>query len=121
MLKLGTETGSLINYVMSSEVSPEVNVGDPATLLCWTDREPMTVVEVFNHGMYKYFVTQRDDWEIVDGKYKFSRDPNGAKHIWRITKDQGYRQVRKNERGRFVLMGGGVVVGRREKYYDPHF
>jgi len=45
MLKLGTETGSLINHVMSRMTAgPDPVAGDPATVLHWSDRDPATVV-----------------------------------------------------------------------------
>jgi hypothetical protein len=67
-MKLGSETGSLVNHLMSSRSNTEPNIGTPATLLSWTDRSAATVTKVFE----------------------------------------------KNGRG-------GILLGRRETYFDPSF
>jgi len=48
-MKLGSETGSFFNHLMSNNNSiPEVGKG--ATILYWTDREAYEVIEVSNDG-----------------------------------------------------------------------
>lgn len=37
-MKLGSETGSLVNHLMSTSSNDEPNIGTPATLLSWSDR-----------------------------------------------------------------------------------
>ena len=47
MLKLGTETGSLINHLYSrSAQTGEIAVGVGATILSWSDRKACTIIEV---------------------------------------------------------------------------
>jgi len=63
-MKLGTETGSLFNHLMSNNESKPV-VGQGATILHWTDRSAYEVIEVSNGG--KECKIQRYDPERVDG------------------------------------------------------
>ncbi|MFW6311272.1 MAG: hypothetical protein ACOC1K_03450 [Nanoarchaeota archaeon] len=65
-MKLGTQTGSMINHLMSNnDTKPEVGKG--CTLLHWTDREAWEVIEV-----------RKNDKEVVIQKYNPKRiDNNG--------------------------------------------
>ena len=47
MLKLGTETGSLINHLYSRSAQiDEIAVGVGATIISWSDRRAGTIIEV---------------------------------------------------------------------------
>ena len=47
MIKLGKDTGSLVNYMQANYGSKKVPaVGDGATILGWYDRYPATVIDV---------------------------------------------------------------------------
>ena len=126
-MKLGTETASLINHIMANGSTKTVAIGDPATLLSWTDRRPATVVDQFKKGKYFYIVVQEDKAEHIGEKcmsdqqeYEYSRNPEGSKTTWRI--DSGFKRVIKSESGRYKLANvGGLMVGRREKYHDHSF
>lgn len=48
-LKLGIETASLVNHLMSG-AKGEPKVGEGATILQWTDREAYEVLEVSDNG-----------------------------------------------------------------------
>jgi hypothetical protein len=127
MLNLGTQTGSLINHIQSRYAQTLPQVGDAATILSWTDRDPATVVEVFKHGKFDYIVVQMDDYERVDSNgysedqtYMYMRNPNGPRYTYRL-KNESWESVRLNENGRYVKSYGGLIVGHREKYWDPSF
>lgn len=130
-MKLGTQTGSLFNHLMSNTSVKEIIPGETgATLLSWTDRRAATVVEVFKKGVYDYIVVQRDIATRVDKNgmsdaqsYEYSRDPNGFKETFRIGKKGTFEKVYVNaETGRFVKAGvGGLSVGTRNEYYDFSF
>ncbi len=45
-MKLGTQTGSMTNHLMSNVKSMEPMVGMGATVLMWTDRHACTIIEV---------------------------------------------------------------------------
>lgn len=62
-MKLGKDTGSLMNHVMStSDQKPEVGKG--ATILHWTDREAWEVIKVSKSG--KEVTIQKYDAERID-------------------------------------------------------
>lgn len=127
-MRLGTQTGSFVNYMYANTVSDEIKEGTPATLLFWTDRKPGTVTKVFEKGAYTYLHVRRDvveyhqdrsgNYDIVDG------DDNNYE-IFRFKTDgsSGFQRASFNERtGRYVKeSGGGLTVGVREYYLDPHF
>ena len=127
-MKLGTQTGSLINHIYSLEQAPEPYVGMPATLLSWTDRYPATVVEV--NMTKRYIVVQEDDYERIDGngmsesqEYRYTQNDQNHKRIFRKNKKGEWVQhVRNPETGRLVQSkSGGLALGRREKYHDFSF
>lgn len=110
-MKLGTETGSLINHLMAGQ--KEAKVGDPATILFWSDRKPGTVIKVTKAQIH----VQRDNYKrvgtFVPGgpqEYTYERDPNGIISVFRKTK-----------RGWKDSSGCGLCIGHREAYYDMTF
>lgn len=65
-LKLGIETASLVNHLMSG-CSKTPKVGEGATILRWTDREAFEVIEV-----------SKDEKRVVIQRYRPKRiDKNG--------------------------------------------
>ncbi|MBF84524.1 MAG: hypothetical protein CL489_08625 [Acidobacteria bacterium] len=127
-MKLGTETGSLVNHLYSriEKIKPEIGMG--ATILGWTDRSPATVIETFTKGKYDYIVVQEDSAKRVDNngmsenqEYEYTRNPEGCTYTFRVIKD-GFQEVYKAESGRYnKLDGKGLLLGTREKYYDFSF
>lgn len=118
-MKLGTETGSLINHIMSrtGNITPEVGMG--CTILGWTDRHPGTIVEVSKNG--KRIGVQGDIAVRTDNNgmsenqtYEFQRNPDAGVH---------YYSLRKS--GKWVKVGtsgtSDLVIGKRDKYYDYTF
>lgn len=132
-MKLGTQTGSLINHFISNTSVEEIIPGETgATILGWTDRHPATVMDVFEAGKFTYLHVVRDDFEVVNGsihdgsaEYKYTPRPDDAGDHYRFKTDgsSGFEKVFWNkETNRWnVISKGGLSVGRREKYYDPHF
>jgi hypothetical protein len=127
-MKLGTQTGSLVNHLMSNTVTSEIKVGTHATFLSWTDRHPGTIVNVFKKGAYTYLDVRRDEvkyhedrsgnFDIVDGTSEYF-------DTFRFKTDgsSGFQKVFVNpDTGRWIkISDGGLSVGTREYYYDPHF
>lgn len=114
-MKLGTQTGSLINHIMAGETSPAPKVGDGATELCWTDRHPYTIVAISASG--KTVTVRRDVAKRIDSngmsesqEYEYSRDPNGSLVKLRQGKDGAWKH-----KGRYFRLG------EREEYYDHSF
>lgn len=114
-------TNSLINGIMGEAKQPEPEVGMGATRLLWTDRVPCTVVEVLKGG--KLVVVQEDHAERTDSRglsesqeYRYSPNPAGRLHRYSKRKNGAY--VREGD----TLKGGErILLGVREKYYDPSF
>lgn len=111
-MKLGTETASVHNWMMSgvSPIKPEVGMG--ATILMWTDRHAGTIIKVTPTQIH----VQEDEFIRVDGNgmsedqtYQYTANPQGAIHIFRKTK-RGYRSG-----------SIGLLIGHREHYHDYSF
>lgn len=118
-MKLGTETGSLINHVMSRSGDARPKVGMGCTILGWTDRHPGTIVEVSKSG--KRIGVRGDLARRTDNNgpsenqtYEFSPNPAASTR---------YYSLRKT--GRWVLVGQTsgpqLAIGYRDKYYDYSF
>lgn len=120
-MRLGTETGSVINHVMArgSEVQPVVGMG--ATVLGWTDRHAGTIVEVSAKG----FTVQRDHARRTDRngmseaqEYAYSPNPRGSLYVFkRVTSGRAKGQWREGGKS----SGSGVVLDHRESYHDFSF
>ena len=131
MLKLGTETGSLTNHLMSRMTigAPEPVVGMGATLLSWTDRNAATVVEVWKQGASEFIALTDDDATLVGGScmsesqtYEYTPRPEGYRTTFRRRPGGTWEAVRKSDSGRWVKAEGpGLLLGRRETYRDPSF
>ena len=124
MLKLGTETGSLINHVLSSSKGLDPIVGEAATVLHWSDRSPATVVE---YDAKKQIVALRGDKAIcIDFEqqtYTYESNETGPTYHFQRQKNGSWTQVFLNRTtGRWIKSkGAGLIIGRREKYRDPSF
>lgn len=135
MMKLGTETGSLVNHLMSGDGNPKPVVGMGVTLLSWTDRRPGTVRKVVEIASkrwdYEIEVTE-DDAKRIDNngmsesqEYEYSLREDGYRQLFRRERATGAwceGRISKNS-GRFGRIGGRncIVIGRREKYHDFSF
>lgn len=121
--------GSYINRMLEDALCPEPEVGMGATELGWTDRHAGTITEVVratkgpNAGRVVRVSVQRDHAERTDDRgpsdgqsYAYARDPEG-----RVTDFS----LRRN--GRWIVVGGsmaegvGLVIGRRDEYFDYSF
>jgi hypothetical protein len=111
MMKAGTETGSLMNHVMSrGETKPEVGMG--ATILMWTDRKAGTIIKVTPTQVHVQVdkATRTDTNGMSESQeYAYERDTNGAVYVFRMTK-RGYR-----------CNGNGLGIGYRRAYHDYSF
>lgn len=131
MLKLGSQTGSLINHLHSRAVigQPEPKPGMGVTYLSWTDRYPGTIFRVFKVGKTTYIETRADSYKRVDKNgmsedqdYEFKTEVNGARYFFRIGRKGTWEQARQNEAGRWVKSGGyGLRIGDRGAYHDFSF
>lgn len=113
MLKAGTETGSLVNHIMSRASSPAPVVGMGCTILCWTDRRAATIVNVTPKQIH----VKRDIATRADGNgmsesqtYTYAPNPEALPEVFRLTK-KGWRNS----------SGNGLLIGERREYYDFSF
>ena len=128
-MKLGSETGSLVNHLESRMVigAPEPEVGMGATMLGWTDRYPGTVIAWDG----KVLTVQGDTATRTDSngmsesqEYDYTPDPSGSLTRFKRDRQGMWREVHTSEKGRLVFCeggGNGLILGRREKYYDFSF
>ena len=110
-MKLGTETGSLTNWMMAGGVQPKVGMG--ATVLCWTDRHAGTIVKITPTQIHiQEDTVKRTDRNGVSEcqTYEYSSNPQGKIHVFRKTKT-GYRNN----------AGNALCIGERDSYYDYSF
>ncbi len=130
-MRLGSETGSLINHVMAAGPKvPEVGMG--ATLLHWTDRDAGTVVAVERVKGGTVVTVQEDTAKRSDDggyftesqAYAYEPNPDGAKHHFRLMDEApGWVSVEQGPTGRWRKggRGSGVSFGARRSYRDPSF
>ena len=127
-MKLGTQTGSVTNHILSRAVrgQPEPCYGMGCTILAWSDRNPATIINVKGN----IIVVQEDRAYRTDSngmsecqEYEFERDVYGGLYNFRQAKNGQWEEVRLNEdTGRFKKTNGaGLRIGEREKYHDFSF
>lgn len=129
-MKLGTETGSLVNHLMTHNIFSVPSVGDGATICGWSDRFPATVVEVIEKGKSVVVKVQSDNYTRVDNNgisesqtYEYSRNVEGAIYYYKLkTSGEWYEVYKNKETGRWIRSGGAnIYFGHRERYYDFTF
>jgi hypothetical protein len=142
MLKLGAQTGSMTNHLMSRAVKSEPIVGMGATILSWSDRYAATVQEVttLKNGKILVKVTS-DKAKLISGstmtedqEYEYTPNPEGKVYYFMKNRDEWYQVYHKcvgyNEElnapilsNRFSKVSGGlgILFGHRESYRDPCF
>ena len=117
MLKLGTQTGSFVNWMMSQGQTPPV-VGKGATVLLWTDRHAYFVDYVSKDG--KEVVIERANCRRADNlgmsdqqAYEYLR----AENPYSITLRFKYGKWRDKKTGQVY----NIRFGFMEEYYDFSF
>lgn len=125
-MKLGTQTGSLVNHIYSRTANPTPAVGMGATTCMWSDRHAVTIVEVTK----KYIVTQADNSKRIDSNgmsesqdYEYTPNPDAYKQYWKLDKNGSFRMAHHNENGRLVFSGSSthLAIGYRDEFYDFSF
>jgi hypothetical protein len=118
-LKAGTQTGSLINHIVSGcrMAAPEVGMG--ATILGWTDRRACTITEVSKSGkrvgIVEDIATRIDKNGMSDSQeYTFERG-TGSPSFFTLRKNGAW--VRQGE----SIRGQRLAIGKRNHYYDYSF
>jgi hypothetical protein len=127
MMKLGTQTGSLINHIYSRVANPEPVVGMGVTICMWSDRHAATIVGIEKDML----IVCEDDVKRTDTngisesqEYEYTTNPNNSKTYWKKDKKGKYCEYYVNrETNRFNKCGTGshLGIGYREEYYDFSF
>lgn len=135
-MRLGTETGSLVNHLLSTSTNttkPVVGMG--VTLLSWTDRRPGTIraVRELTSKAYRYEIeVTEDDAKRIDNngmsesqEYEYSVVEDGYRCLFRQERATGkwYEGRINGETHKFNRIGGAncIILGKREKYHDFSF
>lgn len=134
-MKLGTETGSVINHLQSratrGQPVPEVGMG--VTFFHWTDRSAGTIQKIFEEGQWQFIAVTGDTAKRVDNNgmsesqsYEFTPNPDAHPSFFRRKKADGpdapFQCVVKNKQtGRWVKYKQSIAIGYRDKYHDFSF
>jgi hypothetical protein len=126
-MKLGTETGSVVNHLYARGVigEPTPVVGMGVTLLSWTDRYAGTIMAIQGNVL----VVTKDDVKRVDNngfsesqEYEFTPNPNGTPQYFKKDRKGLWVQCRYSDNGRMVIARGlGLRIGERSAYHDFSF
>jgi hypothetical protein len=131
-MKLGSETGSLVNHVYSTQQRVEPEIGMGATLLSWTDRSAATVVAIErdkSNNVVRFAVTM-DLARVTSGgehdgsaTYDYISQQDGYKYWFRPAKDGRWEHVALNPDSKrwSKSKGNNILLGKRDHYRDPSF
>jgi hypothetical protein len=112
--------------------APEPVLYMAATITGWSDRYPATVVEIIRKGTTTMVTVCEDDAKRIDKngmsesqEYEFTFNPDGRLwHFKQTAPDTPWKQVSFNrDTKRWILSkcGNGLILGRRNKYFDFSF
>ncbi len=128
-MKLGSETGSVINHLQSRMVknAPEPEVGMGVTFLHWTDRSPGTVVAwdpktgILEVTGDSYKRVDKNGFSESQG-YEYTTNWDAPRSFYKRLPDGRWQNRHYNEETKRWRKGTqGIYVGKREKYHDFSF
>ena len=118
-MKLGTQTGSVINHVYTrgaSTIEPEIGMG--VTVCHWTDRSAGTVVSWDGKilGITADTAERTDSNGMSDAQdYAYTSHPDGPVQYWRKDKDGRWEQIEQGYEPEFKqLPAGNWGWGKKE-------
>jgi len=120
-MKIGTETGSLVNGILTDkmQIIPEIGMG--ATICHWSDRIAGTIIEVKKdkNKLIKFITIQVDNAIRTDSNgmsesqvYEYTPDSDGMTYIFKLRKDGTWKRSNSAD---------GLIIGTRIQYYDYSF
>lgn len=128
-MELGTETGSLINGLLTASAGPNLPaVGDPATVTLWTDRHAATVTAITQLPGRTFVEVTEDTAKVVSGgehdgsaEYEYSPNPDGRRITFQLVGGKWVHVEKNKATNRWRKANSyGVYFGRRDQYRDPH-
>lgn len=128
-MKLGTDTGSLINHIVTEANQPAPKVGDGATICHWSDRHAGTVIgwDGKTVTVQKDKATRVDKGMMTDCQsYTYEADPNGTVFCFKKDSKGKWRAMHHNpDTGKLFMSpkgnGAGLWLGVRDEHYDYSF
>lgn len=118
-MRAGTQTGSLMNHIISGArmAAPEIGMG--ATLLCWSDRRAATVVEISSAkriGIVEDIATRIDKNGMSDSQEYSYAPGTGSPSYFTLRKNGAWVREGESQKG-----GQRLAVGNRDHYHDFSF
>jgi len=118
-------SGSIINRIIEGPAKQQPEVGMGVTVTMYSDRNAGTITELVPYkkgakaGQIRIIRVRMDDFTVVSGseadgsaRYEFAPGPGDRHTVDFLPTKRGWR--RKGG-------GDGLVLGSRDRYYDPHF
>lgn len=128
-MKLGTETGSLMNHVMAGAATPIPAVGMGCTILNWTDRDAATISAVETYRGMTMVKVREDHAKRTDTNgmsesqtYEYTPNPMGREQAF-ILKNGRWREMAWTGKRWNQTQGSsrGLLIGSRNHYHDFSF
>lgn len=129
-MKLGRQTASLMNHMMSRATPIEPQVGMGATVLAWSDRYAGTITSYDGKTLVvaedAATRTDKNDPMCDSQDYQYERNPNGRTWTFRLDRKGEWREMVANDQTKRLRMtsrgtGKGIMIGCRDKYHDYSF
>ena len=123
-MRLYSETGSLMNHMMSSS-SRQPKVGEGATLLGWTDRKAYEVISVSKDGkevvLQRYSPRRADDRGMTDAQEYIYDTLIESYLTLRFRYGRWYEKYEGEEGEKPFYCKAHVIFGEKMEYYDYSF
>ena len=123
-MRLYSETGSLMNHMMSNS-SRQPKVGEGATILGWTDRKAYEVISVSNDGkevvLQRYSPRRADDRGMTDAQEYIYDTLIESYLTLRFRYGRWYEKYEGEEGEKPFYCRAHVIFGEKMEYYDYSF
>ena len=123
-MRLYSETGSLMNHMMSSS-SRQPKVGEGATILGWTDRKAYEVISVSKDGkevvLQRYSPRRADDRGMTDAQEYIYDTLIESYLTLRFRYGRWYEKYEGEEGEKPFYCKAHVIFGEKMEYYDYSF
>lgn len=119
-MKLGSETGSVVNHIMTNSKQKVPVVGDGATKCLWTDRHAGTIVAI---RFTKTGVLKEIDWqEDISTRNDLNGMSETQEYTYIPNPNAKIETFKAKKNGTFKSSSGfSIAIGTRQTYYDYSF
>lgn len=118
-IRAGTQTGSLLNHVISGCRMAVPVIGMGATMLCWTDRHAATVTVITSPkriGVVQDVATRTDKNGMSESQSYDYSPGTGAPQFFTLRKNGAWVLE-----GESMKNGQRLAIGNRDEYHDFSF